>query len=327
MSTTERGLSAGPRPPAGTASDWTRGFIDARFAKRLVMINAAVPLALLAWDAATHQLGANAVNAAIRTTGLVGLVFLVLSLVVTPLRRLTGWTQLIAVRRNLGVFGFVYLALHLAIFFWFDRAASVASTLEEILNRVYLWFGAGSLLLMIPLAVTSTDRMVSRLGARWKRLHRLSYPIAIGGVVHYYLLVKSDVRQPLGFAIAVGALLGYRVVQHELDLRAELRAARGKLATARPARRKFWSGELVVARIFDETPDVKTFRLALPGGGPLPFTFAAGQYLNVSLTIDGKRANRVLRDHGETRGRRHGVAVSPRHPARGQRAARRRARR
>ena len=271
--------------------------IDTGFARWLVMLNGSVPLVLLGWDAWRDQLGPNAVNFAIRTTGLVGLVLLVLSLVITPLRRLTGWAQLVAVRRNLGVLGFVYLALHFAIFFWFDREASVVSTLEEIATRSYLWFGAAALVAMIPLAATSTDAMVTRLGAaRWKRLHRLAYPIAICGVVHYYLLVKSDVRQPLAFAIVLGALLGGRVVRHYLDLRAELRAAHDKLAQARGQaarpRRKFWSGELVVARIFDETHDVRTFRLALPGGGPLPFDHVAGQYLNVAVTIDGKRTNR-----------------------------------
>jgi ferredoxin-NADP reductase/DMSO/TMAO reductase YedYZ heme-binding membrane subunit len=272
-------------------------WLDARFAKRLVMINAVVPIALLAWDATHHQLGVNEVNFAIRTTGLIGLVFLVLALLVTPLRKLTGWNTLIAIRRNLGVFAFVYLATHFAIFFVFDREASVASTLGEIVERVYLWFGAAALVLLIPLAVTSTDAMVSRLGAgRWKRLHRLAYPIAIGGAVHYILLVKSDVRQPLVFAAIIGALLVYRVVAHYGALRAELSVAHGKLARSRalapPRKRKFWSGELKVARIFDETPDVKTFRLVAPDGGALPFDHVAGQYLNLALTIDGKRVNR-----------------------------------
>ena len=284
MSTTERG---GHRPGR---------VFDARFAKWLVMLNGAVPLALLGWDAYHHQLGANEVNFAIRTTGLLGLVFIVLSLLITPLRRLTGWTQLIAVRRNLGVFGFVYIFCHFAIFFVFDREGSVSSTLTEIVERVYLWFGTAALVLLIPLAVTSTDGMVSRLGAkRWKLLHRLAYPIAICGVVHYYLLVKSDIRQPLAFAIVLGGLLAYRVVRHYRDLRAEVRAAHDKLALARsatPRKKRFWSGELKVARIFEETSDIKTFRLVALDGGPLPFDYAAGQYLNLALTIDGKRVNR-----------------------------------
>jgi ferredoxin-NADP reductase/DMSO/TMAO reductase YedYZ heme-binding membrane subunit len=270
--------------------------ITAAFARWLVIANGLVPAGLLAWDAYHHRLGANEVNFAIRTTGLVGLVFLVLALVVTPLRKLTGWHTLIAVRRNLGVLGFSYLATHFVIFFALDRAGSVSSTLEEIVSRVYLWFGTAALVMMIPLAVTSTDGMVRRLGARrWKQLHRLTYPIVICGVVHYYLLVKSDVRQPLAFAIVLGLLLAYRVVRHYVDLRTEVRTARADLAAARQARprkRAFWSGELKVARIFDETPDIKTFRLVALDGGPLPFDYTAGQYLNLALTIDGVRVPR-----------------------------------
>ena len=258
--------------------------IDARFAKRLAIVNGCVPLAILGWDALNHQLGVNDVNFAIRTTGLIGLVCLVLSLVVTPLRRLTGWTKLIAIRRNLGVLGFTYIAIHFAIFFLWDRQGSVSSTAHEIVARVYLWFGFGALVLMIPLVITSTDAMVSRLGARrWKRLHRLAYPIAIGGVVHYYLLVKSDTRQPMAFAIALGALLGYRAVAGAVEARRRAK---------RPRPKRMWSGELAIARITQETPDVKTFRFAVPGGGPLPFVHEAGQYLNLALAIDGKRVNR-----------------------------------
>lgn len=271
--------------------------VDARFARRLVLINGLIPLILLVWDASRHQLGANEVNFAIRTTGMVGLVLLTLSLLITPLRKLTSWNTLIAVRRNLGLLGFFYIVIHLTIFWMLDRGGSITSTLGEIVTRVYLWFGTTALILMIPLAVTSTDGMVSRLGAaRWKLLHRLVYPVVICGVVHYYLLVKSDVRQPLGFAVAVGALLAYRIVRHYLDLRAEVRTARERLARSRapepPRARRFWSGELEIARIFDESHDVKTFRLVMPGGGPLPFDHAAGQYLNLALAIDGKRVNR-----------------------------------
>ena len=274
----------------------TSKVIDGRFGKTLVIVNGLVPAFLLVWDAEHHQLGVNEVNFAIRTTGLIGLVLLVTSLLITPLRKLTGWNGLISVRRNFGVLGFFYIALHFLIFFWWDRDGSVSSTVDELIEREYLWFGFGALVLMIPLALTSTDAMVSRLGAkRWKRLHRLAYVIVIAGVVHYYLLVKSDVRQPLAFAIVVGALLGYRVVAHYLDLRAEVRAGHEKLAMARsaaPKRKKFWAGELKIARIFDETHDVKTFRFVNPDGGPLPFEHTAGQYLNLALTIDGKRVNR-----------------------------------
>ncbi|MEP6916333.1 MAG: 2Fe-2S iron-sulfur cluster-binding protein, partial [Acidobacteriota bacterium] len=215
---------------------------------------------------------------------------------ITPLRELTGWNRLIAVRRNLGLLGSFYIAVHFGIFFLFDREASVASTLTEIVKRVYLWFGVTALVLLIPLTVTSTDAMVLRIGAaRWKLLHRLTYVIVIAAAIHYYLLVKADVRQPLAFAGVIGVLLVYRLVAHYLGLRAEVRAARARTTSAgatEKKKKKFWSGELVIARIFDETPDVKTFRLASPDGGPLPFAHEAGQYLNLALMIDGKRVNR-----------------------------------
>jgi ferredoxin-NADP reductase/DMSO/TMAO reductase YedYZ heme-binding membrane subunit len=270
-------------------------FLDSLFAKRLVIVNGLVPAALLVWDASRHQLGVNTVNFAIRTTGLVGLVSIVLSLAITPLRALTGWNRLIAIRRNLGVLGFCYIAVHFMIFFLLDREGSIASTWTEIVKRRYLWFGTGALTLMVPLAATSRDSLVLWLGAtQWKRLHRLVYLVAIGAVIHYYLLVKADVRQPLAFAGVVGVLLGYRMVRHYLDLRAAARVGRDRSAAtvARPTRHPFWSGDLTIARVFDETPDVKTFRLVAADGGALPFTHIAGQYLNLSLTIAGTRVNR-----------------------------------
>ena len=270
--------------------------VDGPFAKWLVIVNGLVPMALLGWDAAHHQLGVDEVNFAILTTGLIGLALLVATLAITPLRKLTGWASLISVRRNLGVLGFTYIAVHFAIFFWFDRDHDVGSTIHEIVARDYLWYGFGALVLMIPLALTSFDSMVSRLGAkRWKALHRLAYVIVPAGVYHFYLERKSDKVAPLMFAAVLAVLLVYRVVAHYVALRGEVRDARGKLEAARaagPKQKKFWSGELEIARIFDETPDVKTFRFVAPGGGPLPFAHVAGQYLNLKLTIDGRRVNR-----------------------------------
>jgi ferredoxin-NADP reductase/DMSO/TMAO reductase YedYZ heme-binding membrane subunit len=261
--------------------------ISPRFAKWVVIANGLVPMALLGWDAWHGELGANDVNFAIHTTGVIGLILLVLSLAITPLHRVARSPVIIAVRRNLGVLAFVYLVAHFAIFFAFDRSASVASTLHEIATRVYLWFGTFALIAMIPLALTSTDRMVSRLGGRrWKALHRLAYPIAIASVVHYYLLVKSDTRQPIAFAAVIGALLLARVVVRRRK---------------RPVR-NFWSGELAVVKVAAETHDIKTFRLALPGGGALPFAHTAGQYLNLTLPI----SDRVVR-------RSYTISSSPAH--------------
>ena len=254
---------------------------DADFLRRLVWVTGAVPGCLLAWDALHGALGANGVNYALRTTGKLGLVFLVASLVVTPARRISGVADLIAMRRSLGLFGFVYVAAHFGIYFGFDRDASIAATAKEIVARVYLQIGFVALLLLVPLAITSTDGMQARLGAeRWKRLHRLAYVVVTLGCVHFALQVKSDLRQPIAFGAVAFALLAYRGVAGVIDARAR-----------RARKRRFWSGELRIVRAALETPDVRTLRLARPGGGPLPFSFAPGQYLNLTLSI----GDRVVR--------------------------------
>ncbi len=253
---------------------------DPGLLRRLVWLNGAVPLVLLAYDAWKHRLGANGVNFALHTTGLLALLFFVLSLVITPLKRVLGWPELVASRRSLGLYGFFYLSVHFAIFFVFDREASVSSTVHEILTRRYLQLGTIGLLLFVPLAVTSADRMITLLGPRrWKRLHRLSYVATTLGAIHYILLVKSDLRQPIVFASLLGGLLGFRVVAHFVDKR-------------RRAKKKPWSGILRIDRTIDETHDVRTFRFVAQGGGKLPFTHLPGQYLNIALQVDGKRVNR-----------------------------------
>lgn len=270
----------------------------ARFYKLLVWVNGALPGLVLAWDAYQGRLGANPINDAIRTTGLLALIFLVLSLVVTPLRRFSGWNELLAVRRPLGLWGFYYAALHLSLYVGLDRALDLGSTVEEFLTRRYLQVGLLAVVLMVPLAMTSTDSMVRRLGPRrWKALHRLAYVVVIAGVAHYYLLVKSDVRQPLAFAGAVGLLFTARGARHYWDLR---QAAQAKFATPKSATPKsiarpmssFWRGDLVVARVFDETPSVRTFRLVSPDGGPLPFEHAPGQYLTLQQQVGDQRVTR-----------------------------------
>jgi len=270
--------------------------LDGKFLKWFIIISGAVPAMLLAWDAWRGQLGVNEVNFAIRSTGMLGLVFMSLSLLVTPLRRLTGWNALLSMRRNLGVYGFLYILTHFLIFFWWDRGHDVGSTVTEILERVYLWFGFGSLVVMLPLALTSTDGMVSRLGPkRWKLLHRLAYVAVLAGCIHFYLLVKADTTRPLVFIGVFAALMVYRMIRHYFDLRLELAQAKEKLTAAKkaaPKKKKFWSGELKIARIFDETHNVKTFRMVPLDGGPLPFEAIAGQYINLMLTIDGKKVNR-----------------------------------
>jgi sulfoxide reductase heme-binding subunit YedZ len=186
---------------------------DLRFAKFLVLVNAGVPLVLLAWDSVHHRLGANPVNFLILTTGMLALVFLMLTLLVTPLRKITGWNWIIFSRRTFGLYAFTYASLHFLIFFSLDRSFSVSSTLHEMVKRKYLLVGITGLLVMVPLAATSTTAMIKRLGGkRWRALHRLAYVAAIAGVIHFYMQVKADTRKPLAFAAVLTLLLGYRLI-------------------------------------------------------------------------------------------------------------------
>ena len=186
-----------------------------RFAKLLVLVNSAVPATLLGWDAWHHRLGANPVNFAMLTTGMSALIFLLLTLAVTPVRKLTGLNWIIFSRRTLGLYAFFYALLHFLIFFSLDRSFSVSGTLSEMVKRKYLLVGITGLLVMVPLAVTSTNTMIKRLGGkRWRALHRLAYVAAIAGVLHYYMQAKKDVRQPLAFAAVLAVLLGYRLIEY-----------------------------------------------------------------------------------------------------------------
>jgi len=186
---------------------------DIRFGKLLVLINGAVPLALLVWDQWHHRLGANPQNFLILTTGMMTLIFLVLTMALTPLRKVTGWNWLIQFRRMLGLYAFFYGCLHFLCFFSLDRGFSVSSTLTEMVKRKYLIVGSTALLVMLPLAITSTNAMIKRLGGkRWRALHRLAYVAAVCGVIHFYMQVKADVRLPLVFAAVLAVLLGYRLM-------------------------------------------------------------------------------------------------------------------
>ena len=186
---------------------------EIRFVKLLILVNGAVPLALLIRDKSSNQLGANPQNFLILTTGMMTLIFLVLTMAVTPMRKVTGWNWLIQFRRMLGLFAFFYACLHFMCFFSLDRGFSISGTLSEMVKRKYLIVGSTALIVMIPLAFTSTNGMIKRLGGkRWRALHRLAYVAAIAGVIHYYMQVKADTRQPLAFAAVLAILLGYRLV-------------------------------------------------------------------------------------------------------------------
>ena len=185
---------------------------DIKFYKLVVFVNALVPLALLGWDWWRGQVGANPLDFVTRTTGTLTLVFLVLTLAVTPLRKLSGVQWLIRFRRMLGLYAFFYGSLHLLTYVWFDKWFDLGAIAQDVVRRQFILVGMFAFTTMLPLAVTSTDRMIKRLGGkRWQKLHRVTYVSAAAGVFHYYLLVKSDTRKPLLFGAAVALLLGFRL--------------------------------------------------------------------------------------------------------------------
>lgn len=190
---------------------------DTRLAQFAIFINSAVPISLLTWDWYHHRLGANPTEFATRTTGVLTLLFLILSLAVTPLRKVLGLPWMIKFRRLLGLYGFFYGCVHLLTYVWFDKFFALSLIVEDVSKRPYITVGMASLVLLIPLALTSTQKSIKRLGGKkWNLLHRLAYVAAIGGVVHYYMLVKADTREPILFGVAVAILLGYRVLNRFL---------------------------------------------------------------------------------------------------------------
>ncbi|HRX55512.1 MAG: protein-methionine-sulfoxide reductase heme-binding subunit MsrQ [Verrucomicrobiales bacterium] len=186
---------------------------DSRFHRQLVFVNGLLPALLIAIDAWRGQLGANPVEFVTRATGVLTLVFLIITLLVTPLRKLCGWNWLLKQRRLLGLIAFFYGVAHLLTYLAFDRNWLLLSVPGDIAKRPFIAVGMFSFALMLPLAITSTNAMIKKLGGkRWGQLHRLTYVLTIGGVVHYYMLVKSDITWPVIFGLMVAVLLGYRIV-------------------------------------------------------------------------------------------------------------------
>jgi sulfoxide reductase heme-binding subunit YedZ len=171
-----------------------------------------IPLVVLAWQALTNNLGANPIDEITDRSGIWTLRLLLITLSVTPARRLTGWNRLIQLRRMLGLFAFFYGSLHFLTYIWLDQFFVVEDIIADVMERPFITVGFTSFVLLIPLAVTSTTAMIKRLGGKWwQRLHRLVYAIAIGGVVHYLWLVKADIRQPLIYGSILGVLFAYRL--------------------------------------------------------------------------------------------------------------------
>lgn len=185
-----------------------------RWLKSLTFVSASVPLMLLiagVLGIAGQTLGPNPIREMLHMTGKTSLNLLMITLMVSPLRETTGWIVLLGIRRMLGLFSFAYALMHFLIYAVLELDLDFSDLAREIARRPFIIVGSVALLALIPLAITSTNRMMRKLGRRWQTLHQLIYPITILAVWHYYWQVKADIREPLIYAAALGALLGYRI--------------------------------------------------------------------------------------------------------------------
>jgi len=184
-----------------------------RWFKPVVFLACLIPLGLLGWKAYNGALGANPIEVITHATGDWILRFLLVTLAITPLRKLTGQLWLIRYRRMFGLFAFFYAVLHFLTYIWLDKFFDLHEMLADVAKRRFITVGFTGFVLLIPLALTSTKGWIRRLGGkRWQALHRLIYLSAVAGVIHYVWLVKADIHKPLEYALVLGVLLGYRVV-------------------------------------------------------------------------------------------------------------------
>jgi methionine sulfoxide reductase heme-binding subunit len=182
-----------------------------KMAKAALFAACLLPLAVLVWRAIAGGLGANPIEAVTLFTGRWALRLLLVTLAISPLRRLTGWHRLIGFRRMLGLFAFFYAALHFTIYLVIDQFFDWDTIVEDVTKRPFITAGFGAFVLLIPLAVTSTQGWIRRLGRRWRQLHRLIYASAILAVIHFIWKVKSDLRDPFFYATILAILLLVRV--------------------------------------------------------------------------------------------------------------------
>lgn len=184
-----------------------------RAAKIAVFLLSLTPLLALLWRGFNQDLGANPIEFITHATGDWTLRFLVITLAITPLRKILNLPDLIRFRRMTGLFAFFYGFLHFVTYIWLDKFFAWPEVVKDIAKRPFIKVGFTAFVLLIPLAITSTSGWIRRLGGRrWQQIHRLVYLSAIFGVVHYYWLVKSDVRIPLFYGGLVAILLGYRAM-------------------------------------------------------------------------------------------------------------------
>jgi len=197
-----------------------RGF---RILKAAAFVLAALPAVVLAVDGLRGNLTADPIEDITHRTGWWALTLLMITLAVTPIRRLTGWNQVVRMRRMLGLFAFFYVALHLLTYVVLDLFFAFDILLEDVMERPYITVGFAAFLILLALAVTSTRGWIRRLGRRWQRLHQLVYVAALLGVIHFYWQVKADTREPLVYAGILALLLAARL---------RMRPARAGNATA-----------------------------------------------------------------------------------------------
>jgi sulfoxide reductase heme-binding subunit YedZ len=183
-----------------------------RLAKPFAFALGLAPFVWLLFRAFTDRLTANPVEDITLTTGIWALRFLLITLAVTPLRRLTGWNRIIQYRRMLGLFAFFYATLHLLTYFTFDLVFDFSRVIADVWKRPFITAGMAAFLLMLPLAVTSTKGWIRRLGRRWQVLHRLIYASAIAAVLHFLWKVKVVAGEPVYYAVILGVLLSFRIL-------------------------------------------------------------------------------------------------------------------
>jgi sulfoxide reductase heme-binding subunit YedZ len=215
----ERGARVARVTDAAAPRGRSRAFRAPRWLKPALFALSLIPAAWVIWalysDYArgTSMLGANPITEAEHFTGKWTLRFLIVTLSITPLRRLTGWNWLVRYRRMFGLFAFFYATLHLSMYIGVDMWFDFGDIVHDVVKHPYITIGMAAFLLLIPLAITSTNAMVRRLGgARWRSLHRLVYVVAVFGVIHFWWAVKKDIREPLIYALIIGALFLARIV-------------------------------------------------------------------------------------------------------------------
>ena len=179
--------------------------------KPIIFLILLIPLAILIYWFFTDALGANPIESTNRWLGDWALRILLITLAISPLRRITGWNRLVTYRRMFGLFAFFYVCIHFSSYIILDQFFDFGEILDDIVKRPFITVGFTAFLLLIPLAITSTNKMAERLQHKWVLLHRLIYVIAMLGVLHFWWMVKADTREPAIYAFILAVLLGYRL--------------------------------------------------------------------------------------------------------------------